>query len=65
MVFTIIEDLVEANKNQRRASIVIMGENDKVSMEGTIRERIPDTANTKIVNRQGNPIDITDLKMVG
>ena len=32
--------------------------------KNSIRERIPDSANTKIVNRQGNPIDINDLKMV-
>jgi voltage-gated potassium channel Kch len=64
MVFTIVEDLVEANRNQRKASIVIMGDNDKVDMEDALRERIPDSKNTKIVCRQGNPIDITDLKMV-
>jgi voltage-gated potassium channel Kch len=64
MVFTIIEDLVEANRNQRRSSIVVMGGQDKVEMEDAIRERIPDPAGTRIVCRQGDPIDITDLKMV-
>ncbi|MFC2144932.1 potassium transporter TrkA [Actinomycetota bacterium] len=64
MIYTIVEDLIEANKNQRKASIVIMGELDKVDMEDAIRDRIPDSANTRIVARQGNPIDITDLKMV-
>ena len=52
MVYTIVEGLVEANKNQRKASIVIMGELDKVDMEDVIRERIPDPLNTRIVCRQ-------------
>ena len=55
MVYTIVEGLVEANKNQRKASIVIMGELDKVDMEDAISERIPDSLNTRIVCRhQGN-----------
>ena len=60
-VFTIISELVEANKNRTRgAAIVILGDADKVEMESEIRERIPDTLNTRIVCRAGSPIDPYD-----
>ncbi|MGV8907005.1 MAG: CASTOR/POLLUX-related putative ion channel [Acetobacterium sp.] len=63
-IFTIIEELVEANRNRRHACIVIMGNQDKSEMDDAIRERIKDTKTTKIVTRQGNPIDIDDLEIV-
>jgi len=64
MVFTIVSDLIEANRNQKRASIVIMGNRDKVEMEDSIRSRISHTGSTRIICRQGSPTDINDLKMV-
>lgn len=63
-VFTIISELIEANANQRRPCIVIMGNKDKVEMEDEIRDRIGDTRNTRIVCRQGSPVDINDLDIV-
>lgn len=63
-IFTIIEELIEANSNRKRACIVIMGNHDKSEMDDAIRERISDTKTTRIVTRQGNPIDIDDLEIV-
>ncbi len=63
-VFTIISELVTANENQQRASIVILGDKDKVEMEDAIRERIADTKTTRIICRSGNPMDISDLEIV-
>jgi Trk K+ transport system NAD-binding subunit len=63
-IFTIIEELIEANSNQKQACIVIMGNHDKTEMDDAIRERITDTKTTRIVTRQGNPIDIDDLEIV-
>jgi len=63
-IFTIIEELVEANSNQRQACIVIMGNHDKTEMDDAIRERITETKTSRIVTRQGNPIDIDDLEIV-
>ncbi len=63
-IFTIIEELIEANSNRKHACIVIMGNHDKSEMDDAIRERISDMKTTRIVTRQGNPIDIDDLEIV-
>jgi Trk K+ transport system NAD-binding subunit len=63
-IFTILEELIEANSNRKRACVVIMGNHDKSEMDDAIRERIKDTKTTRIVTRQGNPIDIDDLEIV-
>lgn len=64
-VFTIIPELMAANINQKRPCIVIMGNKDKVEMEDELRDRIGNTGNTRIVCRQGNPVDINDLDIAG
>jgi hypothetical protein len=48
-VFSIVSELVEANKNKRRSCIVIMGEKDKVEMEDALRERLGKTGRTRPV----------------
>ncbi len=63
-VIQIISELIIANENQKKPRIVILAETDKVEMEDTIREEIPDTENTKIICRTGSPLDLTDLKIV-
>lgn len=63
-IFTIIEELIEANSSRKHACIVIMGNHDKSEMDDAIRERITDMKTTRIVTRQGNPIDIDDLTIV-
>src|SRR5690606_35243821 len=39
-IFTIINELVLANENQKNACIVILADRDKVEMEDEIRERV-------------------------
>jgi voltage-gated potassium channel Kch len=63
-IFTVLHELVEANANRRRPSIVILAEYDKVKMEDEIREKVPDTRNTRVVCRTGSPIDPVDLGIV-
>lgn len=64
-VFTIISELVVANANRKGgAAIVVMADQDKVQMEDAIRERIPDTKNTRVICRSGSPIDLTDIEIV-
>ncbi len=62
--FTIIPELATANENQKDACIVILGDIDKVEMEDAIRDNLEKTGNTRVVCRSGNPIDMTDLRMV-
>lgn len=62
-VFTIVSELATANENQRRASIVILADKDKVEMEDELRERVGDTKSTKLVCRSGHPADMGDLEI--
>lgn len=64
-VFSIVSELVEANRNKRRSCIVILGEKDKVEMEDALRERLGKTGRTRLVCRTGSPIEIADLEIVG
>jgi voltage-gated potassium channel Kch len=63
-VFQIISELVIANENQQQPRIVVMADMDKVEMEDELRQKVPDTRNTRIICRTGSPIDLDDLKLV-
>lgn len=63
-VFPVISELIIANENQKRESIVILAEQDKIYMEDLIKSHVGDTKTTKIVCRTGNPIDIHDLNII-
>jgi len=72
-VFNIISELVLANESRTPALaggargsgavIVVLADQDKVEMEDAIKERIPDTKNTRVICRSGSPIDLTDLEI--
>jgi voltage-gated potassium channel Kch len=63
-IFTILSELVIANENRKEgAVIVVMADQDKVQMEDALRERVPDTKNTKVICRSGSPIDLTDIEI--
>lgn len=63
-IFLIISELVIANENQKNPRIVILADRDKVEMEDEIRAKVPNTKNTRVVCRSGNPIDLDDLEIV-
>jgi hypothetical protein len=52
-----------ANENQSNARIVVMADKDKVEMEDEIRERVEVKGRTRIICRNGSPIDPTDLEI--
>ena len=62
-VFTVVQELVIANANQRAGRIVILADRDKVEMEDEIHLRVPDTGRTRVVCRSGSPVDIDDLEI--
>jgi hypothetical protein len=64
MVFTIISELIESGNHSKIRCVAILSEKDKTEMEDLIKERIPLSKNLRIICRQGNPIDIDDLKIV-
>jgi len=63
-VFTIVKELCVANQNKQDACIVIMGEIDTVSMVESINEKIPSKCTTRIVCRNGSPIEQTSLNLL-
>jgi voltage-gated potassium channel Kch len=62
-VFTILNELMIANENQKNARIVVLADKDKVEMEDEIRERVRFRGRTRIICRSGNPVDPSDLEI--
>src|ERR1043165_6017282 len=46
-IFTILNELMIANENQKKARIVVLAEKDKVEMEDEIRERVEARGRTR------------------
>ena len=59
----LIEELALANANQSDAVVVVMAEEDKIEMEDTISDRIPNLGNLRVVCRSGRPDSPKDLKV--
>ena len=62
-IFTILNELMTANENQTNARIVILADKDKVEMEDEIKERVEVKGKTRIICRNGSPIDPNDLEI--
>ena len=62
-VFSIIGELLIANANQKNPAIVILADRDKVEMDDAIRAKFPNTKNTRVICRSGNPIDLDDVML--
>lgn len=62
-IFTILNELMSANENQRNARIVVVADKDKVEMEDEIAERVEVRGSTRIICRNGSPIDPNDLEI--
>ena len=62
-IFTILIELMIANENQPKARIVILADKDKVEMEDEIKERVEGKGKTRIICRNGSPIDPNDLEI--
>lgn len=63
-ITTIISEIIIANENLKKGRIVILAEKDKVEMDDEINDKIEDKKNTKIICRNGSPLDIDDLNIV-
>lgn len=63
-IFTILNELVIANQNQKQACIVVLADRDKVDMEDEIRERVNlKGSKTRIICRTGSPSDPADINI--
>ena len=62
-IFTILNELMLANENQKNARIVILANADVVEMEDEVRDRVKSVGSTRIIFRTGSPIDLNDLEI--
>jgi ion channel POLLUX/CASTOR len=62
-IFTILNELMIANENQSLGRIVVLANRDKVEMEDDIKERVEGRGRTRIICRNGSPIDPNDLEI--
>lgn len=63
-IFTIINEIIEANSNQKRARIVILADRNKEELDDEIRQNVPNTKTTKIITRSGSPLSARDIAVV-
>ncbi len=63
-IFPIISELTIANENHPGNCIAILADKDKVEMEDEIKARVGNIRNTRIVCRNGDPMDVHDLEIV-
>lgn len=56
-IYTLINELIGANENQKDGCIVVVGEEEKEVMEDAISARFPDTKTTRIICRSGSPCE--------
>jgi hypothetical protein len=63
-VFTVLPELVEANRNIRRASVVVLAPFEKSDMEQELKTRVRDRGPTRIIVRTGSPYEAADLSIV-
>ncbi|NWG08052.1 MAG: NAD-binding protein [Chloroflexi bacterium] len=62
-IYTVLNELMTANENQDHARIVVLADKDKVEMEDEIRERVKVKGKTRIICRNGSPIDPNDIEI--
>ncbi len=63
-LFSVLSELIEANSNQKHATVVILAEEAKTTMDDAVRARIGDSGTTEIVCRTGDPASHADLALV-
>lgn len=63
-IFSIISEIAIANENQDKPCIVILSEKDKINAEDEIQSKVKTLKNTKVVIRNGDPLDLNDVDIV-
>ncbi|MFM6980937.1 MAG: CASTOR/POLLUX-related putative ion channel [Micrococcales bacterium] len=62
-VFTLLHEIAIANKSKAKSVVVILAEKDKVEMEDEIRAKVADLFGTRVIARNGDPLNLLDLKI--
>ncbi len=63
-IFTLVQQLIEANASRRRAVVVILSDRPKEEMEEALRDAIADFKSTTVVCRSGDTTMASDLRKV-
>jgi voltage-gated potassium channel Kch len=63
-ILAILSELMLAKANEPDACVAILARKDKVEMEDEIRANIGDTGNTRIVCRNGSPMEMLSLDLM-
>jgi len=63
-IFPILAELAIVNEGKHRACVAILADKDKVEMEDEIKARLEDSRKIRIVCRNGDPMNPTDLEIV-
>jgi voltage-gated potassium channel Kch len=63
-VFTVVSELVKANRSGRRSVVVILADQDKIDMDDQIKARVGETGRIRVICRSGSPLKRTDLELV-
>lgn len=62
-IYSVIEEIVEANKSRNKPAIVILADRDNVEMEDDLHSKIKNLRNTRLVTRSGNPVNLADVQI--
>ena len=63
-IYPVIASLVEANKSRGKSAVAILAEKDQTAMHDLVKMRVGDMGSTRLICRNGSPIDADDIKLV-
>ena len=63
-IYSVIDQLSEANVEEGRITVVVLAERDKIGMEEKLRDKVTHLGRTKIVVRSGSSVSTNDLSRV-
>lgn len=63
-IYSVIDQLSEANVDKGKITVVVMAERDKPEMEGMLRDKVQHQDRVKVVVRNGSSVSLTDLQRV-
>ena len=63
-IYTLIDQLTEANLERGKITVVVMAEKDKIQMEEMLRDKVVHQERVKLVVRSGSSVSISDLQRV-
>ncbi|CAF1291783.1 unnamed protein product, partial [Didymodactylos carnosus] len=65
LIFDIIKELIIANESQRNPSVVILADKERAEMQDTIKDKVINYKNTRIICRSGDPMLMNHLNKLG